>query len=186
MTLQKIRKEVHACSLCPLVLPDANIPPVGRSDARVFILGQSPGFDEVEYGTPFVGVCGQLLDKFLDEAGLKRTDVFIMNALNCRPPGNRQGRPEELTNCRKYVVAALKIVQPRVLVLLGKDAYRLVDKWIPWPKGPEKTVIVSAIRPIVFVSWHPSAYLRNGTDSVFIEKGRALAQALDTAAADQL
>ena len=102
--LDVLRAEVEACHKCPLA--DGRTHTVfgeGNPDARVMIVGEAPGKNEDLQGRPFVGAAGKLLDELLAVAGLKREDVFIANVLKCRPPGNRDPRPEEIELCTPYL-----------------------------------------------------------------------------------
>ena len=95
--LDELRAQVQGCHQCPLADGRANVVfGEGNPDARVLIVGEAPGKNEDEQGRPFVGAAGKLLDEQLAVAGLKREDVFIANVLKCRPPGNRDPRPEEI------------------------------------------------------------------------------------------
>ena len=80
---------------------------VGNPKARLCFLGEAPGADEDRLGEPFVGRGGQLLNKIIEACRLKREDVYILNMLKCRPPGNRNPLPDELANCRPYLGAAI-------------------------------------------------------------------------------
>jgi len=100
---------------------------VGSLEARIFFCGEAPGAEEEVQGEPFVGPAGQLLTRIIEAMGLKRSDVYIGNIMNYRPPmpgpvGNRPPAPPELAYCLPYLVAQLKIVQPEVIVALGKTA----------------------------------------------------------------
>jgi DNA polymerase len=90
------------------------------------LVGEAPGAREDEHGAPFVGRAGKVLDSVMAEAGLDRGDVWLANAVRCRPPGNRRPRPEELAACSFQLDAELRAVAPRVLVLLGASAARAV------------------------------------------------------------
>jgi DNA polymerase len=83
-------------------------------------IGEGPGFHENQQGLPFVGAAGSFLDELLTEAGLKREDVFITNVVNCRPPGNRDPQPEELEACKPYLERQIAVINPDVIVTLGR------------------------------------------------------------------
>ena len=92
------------------------------ASARICFFGEAPGADEDRQGEPFVGRAGQLLTKMIQACGLKREDVYILNVLKCRPPGNRNPLPDEVTNCRGYFERQLAIVRPEVICCLGAVA----------------------------------------------------------------
>ena len=95
---------------------------VGNPDARVMFIGEAPGADEDQQGEPFVGAAGQLLNKIIEACGWKREDIYICNILRCRPPGNRNPRPQEAANCREFLDAQIQIVQPEYIVCWGTVA----------------------------------------------------------------
>src|SRR4030042_221832 len=86
--------------------------------------GEGPAADEDAQGRPFVGRAGQLLDKIITAMGLKRSDVYICNVLKCRPPDNRDPKPDEIINCMPYLQRQIEIIQPDIIVALGAHAAR--------------------------------------------------------------
>ena len=97
---------------------------VGNPNARLCFFGEAPGADEDRLGEPFVGRAGQLLDRIIAACTLKREDVYILNTLKCRPPGNRNPADDEISNCWEYAEQQLEIIQPEVIVCLGSIAAR--------------------------------------------------------------
>ena len=95
---------------------------VGNPQARLMFVGEAPGEDEDRLGEPFVGRAGQLLTKIIEAMGLTREQVYIANLIKCRPPGNRNPEPDEVETCEPFLFEQLAIVQPRVVVALGKFA----------------------------------------------------------------
>jgi DNA polymerase len=95
---------------------------VGNPNARLLFFGEAPGADEDRLGEPFVGRAGQLLTKIIEACTLRREDVYIMNVLKCRPPGNRNPTSEEAANCRPFFERQLEIIQPEYIVCLGSIA----------------------------------------------------------------
>jgi DNA polymerase len=140
-------------------------------------IGQSPGATEVEQGAPFVGPSGELLDWMLDQAGLNRSQVYITNALKCRPPGNRAGHIEELAMCNKtWLRKELKKVAPSLVVLVGKDAWKSVTKGnIPFEHGK----VTKTKKRKYLTIYHPGYYLRRGDIEGFVNVGNILRKALD-------
>ena len=127
--LDELRQQVAACHACPLangrtqtVFGD------GNPDARVLIVGEAPGKNEDLQGVPFVGAAGQQLNRLLEIAGLKREDVFIANVLKCRPPGNRDPRPEEIEVCTPFLREQTRTIDPEFIVTLGNFATKFILK----------------------------------------------------------
>ncbi|HUN77303.1 MAG TPA: uracil-DNA glycosylase [Solirubrobacteraceae bacterium] len=98
----------------------------GNADADLMFIGEAPGASEDEQGLPFVGAAGKLLEKLLEEIGLKRADVFIGNVLKCRPPGNRDPQPQEIESCREYLYSQVELIEPRVICTLGNFSTKLL------------------------------------------------------------
>ncbi|MBN1796387.1 MAG: uracil-DNA glycosylase [Sedimentisphaerales bacterium] len=123
--LDEIAAEVHKCRRCGLGETRTNaVPGEGSCDARIAFVGEAPGADEDAQGRPFVGRAGKLLDKIINAMGLKREDVFICNILKCRPPDNRDPRPDEIGQCLPYLQRQLEIIEPEIIVALGAHAAR--------------------------------------------------------------
>ena len=123
--LEKIAKEVCACQKCPLGSTRTNaVPGEGDPDARIVFVGEGPGADEDAQGRPFVGRAGQLLDRIITAMGLRRTDVYICNILKCRPPENRDPKPDEIFSCLPYLQTQLEVIEPEIIVALGAHAAR--------------------------------------------------------------
>ena len=123
--LQALAEEVRACRKCALGSSRKNaVPGEGSQTARLVFVGEAPGGDEDLQGRPFVGRAGKLLDRVIGACGLKRDDVFICNILKCRPPENRDPRPEEIICCLPHLQRQLEIIEPEVIVALGAHAAR--------------------------------------------------------------
>jgi DNA polymerase len=123
--LEKIAAEVGQCRKCPLGSLRTNaVPGEGNPAARIMFIGEGPGADEDTQGRPFVGRAGQLLDRVITAMGLKRSDVFIANIIKCRPPENRDPRPDEIISCLPYLQRQIEIISPEVIVALGAHAAR--------------------------------------------------------------
>ena len=127
--LSELRTEALVCTACRLsegrtqvVFGD------GNPEADVVFVGEAPGQHEDEQGVPFVGRSGQLLDQLLGEIGLERADVYIANVVKCRPPSNRDPRPDEIEACKGYLSEQLKLIDPRVVVTLGNFSSKLLLK----------------------------------------------------------
>jgi uracil-DNA glycosylase family 4 len=121
--LQAVTTEVTQCRKCGLgSLRTHPVPGEGSPRARIMFIGEAPGADEDAQGRPFVGRAGQLLDKIIAACGLKRDEVFIGNILKCRPPENREPRPDEIVNCLPYLQRQIEAINPDVIVALGAHA----------------------------------------------------------------
>ncbi len=120
-TLRQIAREVSVCTQCALHFSRKNaVPGEGPADAEIMFIGEGPGFHENEQGRPFVGAAGKFLEELLADIGLKRGDVFIGNVVKCRPPGNRDPLPEEISACSGYLNRQIETINPQVVVTLGR------------------------------------------------------------------
>lgn len=115
---------IRACSACGLSRTRTQaVPGVGAQRADWLLVGEAPGAEEDQRGEPFVGQAGKLLDNMLAAIGLQRgNNVYIANVLKCRPPSNRNPSPEEIVQCRPYLHRQIALLQPRIIVALGKFA----------------------------------------------------------------
>ncbi|AGN00708.1 uracil-DNA glycosylase [Salinarchaeum sp. Harcht-Bsk1] len=122
---------VQRCERCPELVDSRSriVNGVGPEDAALCFVGEAPGAQEDAEGEPFVGRSGDVLDEVLRDVGLSRADVRITNCVRCRPPDNRDPKQGELANCRGYLERELSIVDPEILVTLGKvPAEHLLDR----------------------------------------------------------
>ena len=92
----------------------------GSPDSDLMFVGEAPGFHEDKQGVPFVGAAGKLLDQLLADIGLTRDDVYVVNVLKCRPPGNRDPLPDEIEACAPYLERQMALINPLVIVTLGR------------------------------------------------------------------
>ncbi len=157
----------RACGLCDA--RQQTVFGVGHTNAHCMVVGEAPGEQEDAQGEPFVGAAGQLLDRMLAALGLGRGDgkpaqqVFITNALKCRPPRNRNPSPEELAACRPFLQRQVALVQPRVILAMGRFAVQsLLDSDAPIGKL-RGTVHRWHGVPLV-VTYHPAYLLRQPAD----------------------
>lgn len=127
--LAKLAKQISACKKCPLHEGrKKSVAGDGPASAEIMFIGEGPGFHENEQGHPFVGAAGKFLDQLLAQANVTRAEVFIANVVKCRPPGNRDPLPEELSACDEYLEAQIKIINPSIIVTLGRFS---MAKFIP-------------------------------------------------------
>jgi uracil-DNA glycosylase family 4 len=123
--LEAVAAEAGQCHKCCLGSTRTHpVPGEGSPQARIMFVGEAPGADEDAQGRPFVGKAGQLLDKIIGACGLQREEVFIGNVLKCRPPDNRDPRPEEIVSCLPYLQRQIEAIEPEVIVALGAHAAR--------------------------------------------------------------
>ena len=127
--LEVLREQVASCRLCPLCDGRTQtVFGVGNPEARVMFVGEAPGKNEDLQGEPFVGAAGKNLNELLALAGLKREDIYIANVLKCRPPGNRDPRPEEIQLCTPYLREQTRTISPDFIVTLGNFATKFILK----------------------------------------------------------
>lgn len=152
---------VRGCTLCALHQTRTNaVPGEGPLPAEVMLIGEAPGANEDRQGRPFVGAAGQFLEELLAAAGLKRDEVYICNVLKCRPPDNRDPLPGEIDSCSEYLDLQIDIVDPLVIVTLGRFS---MARWFPRQTisrihGTVREVDGRAIVPM----YHPAAALHQG------------------------
>lgn len=120
---EELQATVAGCSRCALAeRRQHTVFGVGTREARWMIVGEAPGAEEDRRGEPFVGRAGRLLDAMLAALGTHRGEVFITNIVKCRPPGNRDPKPEEAMACRGYLLAQIEHVRPQLILALGRVA----------------------------------------------------------------
>lgn len=152
---------VRACRLCALAETRTNaVPGEGPLNAEIMCIGEAPGVNEDRQGRPFVGAAGNFLSELLSAAGLSREQVYICNVLKCRPPGNRDPLPGEIEACSEYLDLQLDLVEPLVVVTLGRFS---MAKWFPQQAisrihGSVKEADGRLIVPM----YHPAAALHQG------------------------
>ncbi len=166
-------KEEALTLLKKIILTDKSLPlregatnlvfGVGNPNAKFFFLGEAPGFYEDQKGEPFVGAAGKLLNKMLEEIGIKRKDVFISNVVLYRPPNNRDPNPGEIEAFQKYIDKLLRIINPKVIVTLGRFSMAkfLENVKISSVHGKTFKVKYDKVERIVIPMFHPAAALRS-------------------------
>ncbi|MFA8433815.1 MAG: uracil-DNA glycosylase family protein [Marinifilaceae bacterium] len=160
-TVEELKQEVMTCERCNLCRTRNNVVfGEGNSKAEIMLIGEGPGYYEDQMGRPFVGRSGELLDKILGACGFNREEhVFIGNIVKCRPPNNRNPHPEEKASCIPYLHQQIKLIDPKIIVLLGGTALQgLIDeemritkyrgRWMEWNGR------------LVMPTYHPAALLR--------------------------
>jgi uracil-DNA glycosylase family 4 len=178
------RRNVGDCKRCGLAKTRTNIVfGVGNPEAKIVFVGEAPGADEDRQGEPFVGRAGKRLDAWLTEVGLAREDVYIANVLKCRPPGNRDPKPDEVDKCSPFLQAQIRAIAPRVIVALGRHAGMLLSKREDLSLGKMRasrlhyeipsTDGTAPMRIPLVVTYHPAYVLRQEEGG---EAGRSSAE----------
>ncbi|HEX6088368.1 MAG TPA: uracil-DNA glycosylase [Thermoanaerobaculia bacterium] len=153
--------EAHNCAACRLAGTRTNVVfGVGSPNADLMFIGEAPGRDEDEKGEPFVGRAGQLLTDIIKAMKLTREQVYIANVIKCRPPENRNPEPDELDACRPFIRRQVELIQPKVIVTLGRFGLQSLT---------EKSYGISAVRGQwleydgikLMPTYHPAYLLRN-------------------------
>jgi DNA polymerase len=166
-TLAELEREALACTRCPLAATRTQVVfGVGDPNADLMFVGEAPGREEDLKGEPFVGRSGKLLDKLvLEEMGLTRDQFYVSNTILCRPPQNRDPRPDEISSCRPYLERRIEIIKPRVIVTLGNFATKLLldtTDGITKVRGRTYPYGDATLVP----TYHPSAALQGGGGEV--------------------
>ena len=154
--------EVKACRKCADIVcfRQQTVFGTGPLQPTICFMGEAPGADEDRTGQPCVGSAGQLLTKIIEAMQLKRDEVYILNALKCRPPQNRTPVPEEIEHCQPFVESQLEILQPKYIVCLGAVAVRSL-LGLSLPVGSLRGRFHQYRQARVVVTYHPSYLLRN-------------------------
>jgi len=157
----ELREAVASCTRCGLhESRTQTVFGVGNPVADWMIIGEAPGAEEDRRGEPFVGRAGKLLDEMLLAIGEKRDSVFIANILKCRPPNNRDPRPDEAASCRPYLERQIELVRPRIILAVGRiAAQQLLQTDAPVGRLRGKVHQLGGI-PLV-VTYHPAYLLRS-------------------------
>jgi len=119
--LSELHKEIAVCQRCDLYkYRTKTVPGEGSENAEIMFIGEAPGWHEDQQGLPFVGPAGQYLDNLLASINLKRGQVYIANVIKCRPQGNRDPLPTEISACRQWLDCQIEIIRPKMVVALGR------------------------------------------------------------------
>lgn len=160
-SLDEIRKECEGCRKCSLAETRTNVVfGVGNPHADIMFIGEAPGEKEDLSGIPFVGAAGKLFDKYLVAVGIPREEIYIANMLKCRPPKNRDPKPEEQDLCIEYLREQVRAVSPKLIVCLGRiAAMRLIKP--DFRITAEHGIWFERGAFSVCAVYHPSALLRD-------------------------
>lgn len=160
---EELEQHCKQCTRCGLCQTRTNVVfGVGNKNADILFIGEGPGEQEDLKGEPFVGPAGKLLDDMLSIIDLDRSNVYIANIVKCRPPHNRDPLPEEQTACMDYLRAQFLLLQPKIMVCLGRvAARRIIQDDFVFSKDGGSWVCINGIWTIGI--YHPSALLRDPT-----------------------
>ena len=159
--LDSYNQQIKNCMLCELGTTRTNfVFGTGNPNAQLMFVGEAPGKDEDLKGEPFVGRAGQLLNKMLEAIGSKREDVYIANVLKCRPPKNRDPKPDEIDKCEPYLLHQIDLIKPAVIVALGRFGGASLLRTTMSLGDMRKSEHLYNNIPLI-VTYHPAALLRN-------------------------
>lgn len=160
--LAMVAKAVAGCRDCGLCRGRTNtVPGEGSAEAQIMFIGEGPGFYEDQQGRPFVGASGKFLDSLLASIGLDRRTVFVANVVKCRPPDNRDPQPDEIAACGKHLDEQISVIQPKVIVTLGRHSMQryfpgeAIGKVHGQPRRKGEIIVVPM--------YHPAAALHQGS-----------------------
>ncbi|HEX9018956.1 MAG TPA: uracil-DNA glycosylase [Anaerolineaceae bacterium] len=167
--LKEIASQVAECKACQLSYSRKKaVPGEGPADAEIMLIGEGPGFYENEQGRPFVGAAGKFLDELLEKAGVSRKQVFITNVVKCRPPGNRDPQPEELSACNAYLERQIEAINPLIIVTLGRYS---MAKFLPNVRISEVHGQPAWVRGrLIIPMFHPAAALHQPSLQASVER----------------
>ena len=182
--LEQIKADILKNNICPdlaqqatnLVMGDGDI------DADIVLIGEAPGKKEDESGLPFVGAAGKFLNEMLATVGMVRNDIYITNIVKYRPPNNRDPLPEEKKAFWPYLVRQLDVIQPKIVVTLGRHSmeYFLPNQKISMIHGQPKRITFGNTKLIIVPLYHPAAALYNGSmRNILIEDFMKLPKIID-------
>jgi uracil-DNA glycosylase family 4 len=161
--LREYAEQTATCTRCALSQGRTQVVfGSGSPSAELMFVGEAPGFHEDQQGVPFVGQAGKLLDKLLAGIGLTRADVFVVNVLKCRPPGNRDPLPEEISSCEPHLFRQIELIEPKLVATLGNFATKLLSgkpAGITRVHGYEQEVTLGARKVLLYPLYHPAAAL---------------------------
>lgn len=158
--LKRLEEKIRLCQACSLYKDATHaVPGEGNPAAKIFFIGEGPGFYEDKTGRPFVGRAGQLLEETLKKIGLTREEVFIGNVVKHRPPENRDPLPNEISACEPWLDQQIEIINPKIIATLGRFS---MNKFLP---GAKISLVHGEARKIknriVIPMYHPAAALRS-------------------------
>jgi len=177
--LKIIQEKVKTCKKCDLCDTRNNaVPGKGNQNADIIFVGEAPGKNEDLHGEPFIGTAGKKLNDALENAGLVRSNVYITNIVKCRPPKNRIPNDVEKTTCSDYLNNEIKIINPKIICLLGNTTYNSILGGKEISKNHGK--FVHKDNQLYFITFHPAAIIYNQKlDKVFKNDIKKLVRKLE-------
>jgi uracil-DNA glycosylase len=162
-TLEAYGAETASCTRCRLAQGRTQVVfGAGNPRADLMFVGEAPGFHEDKQGVPFVGQAGKLLDRLLAGVDLRREDVYVANALKCRPPGNRDPQADEIESCEPHLFRQIELIEPKVIATLGNFATKLLSGrplGITRVHGQEQELTIAGRSVLLYPIYHPAAAL---------------------------
>jgi len=160
MKINDLANKIKVCNKCRLSKKRINpVPGEGNARAKIMFIGESPGKKEDETGRPFMGMAGVFLEQLFNKYKIKRKDVFITSVVKCRPPGNRNPKPDEIKICvRNYLNKQIKLIKPKVIILLGNIALKTLLGKRKMTEVHGKVFVKNRIKYIP--TFHPAAGMR--------------------------
>jgi uracil-DNA glycosylase family 4 len=159
--LSELNEEIRHCQKCELArYRNQVVPGEGVENADIMFIGEAPGRNEDQQGRPFVGPAGKFLDELLDLIDLNRKQVYIANVIKCRPQGNRDPLPQEIITCRPWLERQIEIINPQIIVTLGRYSMALF-----FPQKSIGKIHGTAKKHddiIYYAMYHPAAALHQG------------------------
>ena len=168
MKLEELDEKIKKCTACELSKTRTTVVPgEGNPKAQIMFIGEGPGKNEDLQGRPFVGAAGKFLDQLLRQINLKREDVYIANVVKCRPPNNRDPKPEEAAACWPWLESQIKTIKPKIIIPLGRHS---LQRFIPEAgisqyhgRALRKNFPNLGGKLVFFPCYHPAAALYNGS-----------------------
>ena len=159
--LSELNDTIRCCEKCEIARSRVKVVPgEGAENAEIMFIGEAPGFHEDQQGRPFIGPAGKFLDELLASINLNRQQVYIANVIKCRPPANRDPLPQEILNCRQWLNRQIEIINPKIIVTLGRYSMAMFF--------PQKTIgkihgTAEKRNGVLYVAmYHPAAALHQG------------------------
>jgi DNA polymerase len=162
-TIDELNAIIAQCQKCPLFEGRTHtVPGDGNASADIMFIGEGPGKNEDLQGLPFVGAAGKVLSEMMESIGLTRADAYIANVVKCRPPKNRDPKPEEARQCFSYLEKQVELIDPKLIVTLGRHSMErfLPNMKISEARGMAYTRVIDGLgKRVFFPVYHPAAAL---------------------------
>ena len=163
MDITQINKEIKKCSMCEGLnnhaLGTLNAPGYGDIKSNVVFIGQSLcGTPCIQAQIPFTGGSGKLLDQAFFQANINKNQIYTTNVVKCHPPNNRKSKKQEISNCTPYLQQELKLIKPKNIICLGKDAWAFFN--LPIKKPCTEDILVDDTNTTIHFVYHPSYIMK--------------------------